>query len=78
MVDAVLQKLTIIGEAAAGMPADIRREMTDIPWPEMVAMRNIVVHHYFGVSLEIVWHTVNNDLGPLGASIRSFLESASQ
>jgi uncharacterized protein with HEPN domain len=75
VVDAVLRKLTIIGEAAAGIPEDVRRELPDIPWPEIVAMRNIVVHHYFGVSLQIVWHTVNHDLGPLQNSIRSFLET---
>ena len=75
VVDAVLRKLTVIGEAAAGVPEDVRREISADPWPEIVAMRNIVVHHYFGVSLEIVWQTVHHDLGPLGDSIRSFLEA---
>ena len=61
-IDAVVRKLTIIGEAAVHVPDTICRRSPDVPWIDMRAMRNFVVHEYFGVSERIVWDTVQNDL----------------
>ena len=52
---AVVQKLAVIGEAAARVSADLRSRHPEIPWPEIVAFRNILVHAYFGIDWEIVW-----------------------
>ncbi|MDO9068989.1 MAG: DUF86 domain-containing protein [Deltaproteobacteria bacterium] len=46
---AVLQKLIVIGEAAAHLPKDFRERHTDVEWSDMVAFRNIAVHAYFFV-----------------------------
>jgi uncharacterized protein with HEPN domain len=75
MIDAVLRKLTVIGEAAASIPPDVRREVPHVPWAEIVAMRNIVVHHSFGVSLPIIWQTLIEDLDPLTAALEAYLQS---
>lgn len=64
-IDAVLRNFTVLGEAAAHLPEAVEEEHPGIPWAEMKGMRNIIVHEYFGVSLEIVWETVQKDLPPL-------------
>lgn len=64
-VDAVVRNLIIIGEAAVHIPEEICQSHQSIPWPDMRAMRNFVVHEYFGVSDKILWDTVQLDLPPL-------------
>ncbi len=61
-IDAVVRKLIIIGEAAVHIPDTICRRSPEVPWIDMRAMRNFVVHEYFGVSERIVWDTVHDDL----------------
>jgi len=72
-VDAVLHNFTVIGEAARALPDETARSHPDIPWVEMSDMRNLVVHEYFGVDLEIVWNTIRNDLPSLIAQIKPLL-----
>jgi len=47
--------LQIIGEAARGLSEKLREEHRDLPWPEIVALRNVPVHEYFGANLQQVW-----------------------
>lgn len=54
-IDAVLRNIQIIGEAARNIPDDIREKNPGVPWGRIVGLRNIVVHAYFGVDLEIIW-----------------------
>ncbi len=75
-VDAVVRNPIIIGEAAVHMPADIVRAHSDIPWTEMAAMRNLVVHEYFGVSDRVVWDTVQDDLLSLVKPLQMLRDSA--
>ncbi|MBW2370148.1 MAG: DUF86 domain-containing protein [Deltaproteobacteria bacterium] len=49
-------------EAAVHVPDKICEGSPDVPWIDMRAMRNFVVHEYFGVSERIVWDTVQDDL----------------
>ncbi len=65
MVYAVVRALEIIGEAASQIPASVRSRYLDVPWSEMIGMRNKVIHEYFGVDLDVVWQTVRRDLPPL-------------
>ena len=64
-VDAVVRNLIIIGEASVHIPDETCSEYAEIPWKDMRAMRNFVVHEYFGVSDKILWDTVQIDLPPL-------------
>ena len=64
-VDAVVRNLIIIGEASVHIPEEICVAHGDIPWQDMRAMRNFVVHEYFGVSDRILWDTVQIDLPSL-------------
>ena len=70
---AVVRALEIIGEAARHIPARLRRRHPQVAWQDMVAMRNKLIHEYFGVDLEVLWRTVQEDLPPLSDAIRRVL-----
>lgn len=72
--DAVVRNLQIIGEAAARVPTETRSRYPDVPWPEIVGFRNIVVHYYFGVDETIIWRIVESQLVPLMEQVREILE----
>jgi uncharacterized protein with HEPN domain len=61
-VSAVIRKLEIIGEAAKGVPVEIRSCHSHIPWKEMSGMRDKLIHCYFGVDHDLVWATVKRRL----------------
>ena len=73
-VDAVLRNLEVIGEAARNLPDDFIARQPQIAWPEMRGMRNIIIHEYFGVSLPIIWQTVEQDLPPLVPLLEELLD----
>jgi uncharacterized protein with HEPN domain len=70
---AVIRALEIIGEAARYIPTSFRAKHDDIPWKEMVGMRDKLIHGYFGVSLTRVWETVENDIPTLANQVRQIL-----
>lgn len=59
---AVIRSLEIIGEAAKKIPAPLRRRFVAIPWMSLAGMRDKLIHDYVGVSLEVVWRTVKEDI----------------
>ncbi len=65
VVDAVIRNIATLGEAASAVPFDVRERHPAIPWQKLVSMRNVLVHEYFGISLEVVWRTIQDDLPPL-------------
>lgn len=69
-VDAVVRNFEIIGEAASKIPPDFRRMHADVPWRDIVSMRNKVIHDYFGVDLSILWKTIEDDLPGLQKRFR--------
>lgn len=52
---AVVQKLTILGEAAGRLSPAVRSRAPEVPWPQIVAFRNILIHAYFGIDWNEVW-----------------------
>jgi len=69
----VVHHLQIVGEAAANISADLRERYPSIPWADIVAMRNVLVHHYFGIDLDQVWDTVRIDLPVLRQRVETIL-----
>lgn len=70
---AVLQKLIVIGEAAARLPVYFRERHQEIVWEDIVGFRNIAVHEYFAVLWQIVWNTVVQDVPDLRKKIQTIL-----
>ena len=70
---AVLQKLIVIGEAASRLSASFRGRHADIEWPDVIGLRNIAVHEYFGINWEIVWDTATQGVPILREQIAAIL-----
>ena len=69
LVLALVKDVEIVGEAANAVDEATRAELPHIPWQEIVAMRNRLVHAYFEINLDIVWQTVRQDLPMLIAQL---------
>jgi uncharacterized protein with HEPN domain len=69
-VYAVIRCLEVIGEASKQIPSNVKKRYEQIPWEDIAAMRNKLIHEYFGADVDIVWHTVQEDLGPLEAAVK--------
>ncbi len=72
--DAIVRNIEIIGEAARGIPKTFRTDNPQIPWDEIIGMRNIIVHHYFGILLDVVWDIVKKELPKLKRQIKSIIK----
>lgn len=66
----VIHHLQVIGEAARGLSQALRERYPAVPWPEIVALRNILVHEYFGLNMQQVWSMTQRDLSELEAQVR--------
>ncbi len=73
-IDAVVRNLEIIGEASNRLSLDLRSKNTDIEWHKIIGLRNILVHEYFGVNLQILWDVMQNKLPNLKASVLSLFD----
>ena len=69
-IKAVVRSLEVIGEAANNIPKNVRENYSIISWEEIIGMRNRLIHEYFGVDLDIVWQTIEEDLAPLEATVK--------
>ncbi|MCU0246571.1 MAG: DUF86 domain-containing protein [Bryobacter sp.] len=72
---AIAQKLTVVGEAVARLTSELKERYPDIPWADVVGLRNILVHEYFGIYWPLVWQTVQDDVPGLRAQIAAVLAS---
>jgi uncharacterized protein with HEPN domain len=68
---ALVRLLEIIGEAARHVPEERREAYDDVPWRQIMATRNRLIHGYFSVDLDIVWSIVQKDLPPLIAQLEA-------
>lgn len=72
---AVVRSLEIIGEATKLVPADLREKHSHIPWRAMARMRDRLIHHYFGVDLDLVWDVPQTKIPALRTQIEGMLKS---
>jgi uncharacterized protein with HEPN domain len=71
VIDAVVRNFEIIGEASNNIPFEIQKAHPQIPWREMVAMRNFLIHEYSGVDVSTVWQTAHIHLPALKKKLLS-------
>ena len=69
----VLQKLSMIGEAAAHLPLEFRNRHPEIEWADIIGFRNIAVHAYFAIEWEIVWVAASQDVPDLQQRVADIL-----
>jgi uncharacterized protein with HEPN domain len=74
---AVVRAIEIIGEAARQVSQEAREKNPEIPWRDIIAMRNRVIHGYGEVDYAIVWDTVQNNLPELVAQLQPLVSSQS-
>ena len=63
--DAIIRRIEIIGEASGKIPISIREKYPNVPWTKIKGMRNVAIHHYFGVSPELIWQVATVDVKDL-------------
>ena len=74
---AVVHKLSVIGEAAARLSDELRARNPQVPWPQIIAFRNILVHAYFGIDWDVVWGAAKNRCPLLRAQVAGILVAES-
>ena len=72
--DATLWNLVLIGEAASKVPAHVTASHSEIPWREIVGTRHHLVHGYFRINQDLVWHILETDLPTLIPNLRTLLD----
>jgi len=70
----IVHHLQIIGEASRTLSADLKDQHPEVPWSKIIGMRNILVHDYFGIDVDVVWSVVERDLPDLKRQIEARLQ----
>jgi len=72
---ALLQGLIVIGEAANHVPREIQASVPEVPWEDIVGIRNIIVHGYFSLNLSLIWDAVHHEVPALRRHLEVFLQA---
>ena len=67
---AVIHSMQIIGEAAGQMPKSFREKRPEIPWREIIGLRNVIAHEYFGLDYEIIWDVIRTQIPVFAEQMR--------
>ncbi len=76
--DAVIRQITIIGEASRQLSPEFQKNHPQIPWGNVIGMRNILVHDYLGVDYVEVWRVTQEDLPVLKKQLKQILRGTLQ
>ena len=74
---ALIKAIETVGEAASKLSQEFRERHPELPWPSIMGMRHKLVHEYFEVDLDMVWHTTVNELLPLIQDLEKIIASES-
>ena len=75
---ALLHRLSLLGEACRGLSLELRQAHPEVPWAQIIAFRNVIIHQYFGIDLDLVWAIVTGHVVELGSSLDAILSSLPQ
>jgi uncharacterized protein with HEPN domain len=70
----MVNHIILIGEACRSLPNEFQTHHTGVPWADIIAMRNLLVHHYFGIDEEAVWSVVEHDIPEMKLNIQAILK----
>lgn len=71
---AATKLIEIIGEAANHVSDELQKEYSNVEWRTLNAVRNILVHAYFGIDYHIMWNAIQNDILPLKIKIEAIIK----
>ncbi len=71
--DAVIRNLEILGEAVKHLTPKVKRAHKDVPWKLIAGMRDRLIHHYFGVNVDLVWETTQKEVPKLLATVNKMI-----
>lgn len=71
--DATVRRLEVMGEAVKNIPNLFREKYPEVPWKKLAGLRDVIIHAYFGVDLDVIWDIVKNDISPLKKQIERIL-----
>ncbi len=72
---AIMKNVEIVGEAANMLTRDFRETHTELPWREIIGMRNVLVHGYANISDEQLWSAVNDDIPVIKNAVNNYMDS---
>jgi uncharacterized protein with HEPN domain len=72
---ACIKQMEIIGEASNHISEETKSKFSDIEWRQIIGMRNIFVHEYFGIDSKLVWEIIRQDLPDLKSKVFAIIES---
>ena len=72
-LDAVVRNLEVIGEAIKKVPGKIRSKYPEVEWKKIAGLRDILMHEYFGIDVDIIWDIVQNKLPVLEKQVNLIL-----
>ena len=75
---ALIRLVEIVGEASAKVSSDTQKKYPTIPWPQVIGMRNRLIHGYDSVDLDVLWDTIEIDLPPLIGELDKILKEANK
>ncbi len=70
----MVNHIAMIGEACRALPDEFQAHYAEVAWVDIIAMRNILVHHYFGIDRDAVWSVVERDIPELKLNILAILD----
>ncbi len=73
-IDAVVRNFVIIGEASKHIPDEVKNKSSNVDWQGMVGFRNRIIHAYFDISTDIVWHIIKKEISVLKEQMKQILE----
>ena len=74
VIDGTMRNLEVIGEASSQLPTEFKNINQEISWQEMINFRNVVIHKYHQVDVDILWNVIENKLNPLKKQIEGILK----
>ena len=73
--DAVIRNFEIIGEATKRLSPELRSKYSDVPWQQMAGLRDVLIHDYLKVNLNLVWQIIEQNLSDLKRQVTAILEN---
>lgn len=77
-IDAVIRNLEVIGEAVKQVPDSVREKHPSVEWRKIAGLRDILIHKYFDVNLEIIWGVVQSNIPILKTEIQHILRKKNE